>query len=353
MVRRAFFPIRTARLVLRPLAPRDVTAFTRYRNLPEVARYQDWRLPYTRDHAHALVDAQAAFDRPTPGEWIQIAVVADRDTVVGDLAVGMDESGSLATIGYTLDPAYQGLGYATEAAGALVDALIERLGVHRVAATLDPANVASARVLERLGFRYEGRSVNSAFVRDEWLDDDRYAILPAERRAWLDLDVRPPRAVRLIEVHHANAGRTTRLRVHHSQERFVASVLESIADAAYPEPDEAGVPVVPWLRAVEADGEIVGFVMLAEATRTSPEPYLWRLLVDRAHQGRGIGRRIVELVVDRLAAEGHETLLVSWVPGPGSPDRFYVRLGFRATGELDGDEVVGRLRLSELVRAGA
>ena len=339
--------------MLRPLATGDVTAFTHYRNLPDVARYQDWRLPYTRDHAHALVDSQAHLDRPTPGEWIQIAVVDERGTVVGDLAVGMDESGRLATIGYTLDPAYQGLGYASEAAGALVDALIERLGVHRVAATLDPANVASARVLERLGFRYEGRSVNSAFVRDEWLDDDRYAVLPRERRAWRDRELRPPREVRLVEISHDNVGRATRLRVHHSQERLVASVLESIADAAYPEHDEAGAPVVPWLRAVDADGEIVGFVMLAESTPTSPEPYLWRLLVDRAHQGRGIGRRIVELVVDRLAAEGHETMLVSWVPGPGSPDRFYARLGFRPTGELDGDEVVARLTLSALARAGA
>ncbi len=89
-----------------------------------------------------------------------------------------------AMIGYSIDPAHQGRGYATEAAGALVDRLFDRLHVHRVAATLDPANVSSARVLERLGFRYEGRGVKAAYVRGEWADDDRYAILADERRAW-------------------------------------------------------------------------------------------------------------------------------------------------------------------------
>jgi RimJ/RimL family protein N-acetyltransferase len=343
--RHSFLPIRTQRLVLRHLGPSDVTALTNYRNDPDVARYQDWELPYTRDLAHQLVDEMAAVDAPAPGAWMQIAIAEQDDCLVGDLAVGLDPSGQLALIGYTLAPVHQGKGYATEAAGALVDRLFDRLGLHRVGASLDPANVPSARVLERLGFRYEGRNVSSAFVRGQWYDDDRYAILADERRAWNTRDVRPPRDVRLVDITAANAREVGRLAVHHSQERLVAPVLVSFADAMFPDGDDAGGTVEPWYRAIQADGELVGFVMVAEVTPTNPDPYLWRLLVDRHHQNRGIGRRVVEQLAERHRAEGHRRMAVSWVPGPGSPERFYLGLGFVPTGDVEHGEVVARLPL--------
>lgn len=52
----------------------DVTAFTHYRRLPEVARYQDWPKPYTRELAHELVDEMESLDGPTPDTWVQLAV---------------------------------------------------------------------------------------------------------------------------------------------------------------------------------------------------------------------------------------------------------------------------------------
>ena len=174
-------PLRTERLTVRALERRDITRFTRYRNLPEISRYQDWELPYTRDLAHALIDEQDGVTGPVPGRWVQLAV-DDGSGIVGDLAVWLSADGYTAMIGYTLAPEAQGRGYATEASRALLTELFARRGVHRVAATMDPANVASARVLERLGFRYEGRSVSAALVRGRWEDDDRWAILAGEFR---------------------------------------------------------------------------------------------------------------------------------------------------------------------------
>jgi RimJ/RimL family protein N-acetyltransferase len=66
MPRRRPFRLRTERLTLRMLARADITEFTRYRNLPEVARYQEWALPYTRDLAHELVDEMESMGRPSP-----------------------------------------------------------------------------------------------------------------------------------------------------------------------------------------------------------------------------------------------------------------------------------------------
>jgi GNAT superfamily N-acetyltransferase len=119
----------------------------------------------------------------------------------------------------------------------------------------------------------------------------------------------------------------------------------SFADALFPEVID-GAPVVPWMRAIEADGDLVGFVMLALTTEHHPEPYLWRLLIDRRHQRRGIGT----LALDQVAAEcrtmGDKTLLTSWVPGRGSPEAFYLARGFEPTGQIVEGEIEGRLALS-------
>ena len=118
----------------------------------------------------------------------------------------------------------------------------------------------------------------------------------------------------------------------------------SFADALVPGED-AGVAVVPWFRAIEADDELAGFVMLAEGTDISREAYLWRLLIDRRHQRRGIGDRVLTRIVDRLRDEGDDSLLVSWAQGPGSPEPFYLARGFVPTGVVDDGEIEARLTL--------
>jgi diamine N-acetyltransferase len=85
--------------------------------------------------------------------------------------------------------------------------------------------------------------------------------------------------------------------------------------------------------------------MLAAATEHHPEPYLWRLLVDRRHQRRGIGDRALALLVDQLRADGHRSLLVDWNLGPGTPEPFYLARGFVKVRQLAVDEVEGRLEL--------
>ena len=86
-------------------------------------------------------------------------------------------------------------------------------------------------------------------------------------------------------------------------------------------------------------------MMIAEVTPAHPEPYLWRLLVDRRHQRRGVGRRALHLLCDQLRAEGCRALVTSWVPGPGTPAPFYRKYGFLDTGEMVDGETLVRLQL--------
>jgi RimJ/RimL family protein N-acetyltransferase len=337
-------PLTTARLRLRRFDAGDATTLATYRSDPAVAKYQGWEAPYAVEAAARLIDEQRDLDGPVAGRWIQIAVDHE-GRLAGDVAVGIDDGGHVATIGYTLAVEHQGQGFATEAVGAVIDALLEA-GIGRVQASVDPRNTPSAQVVERLGFEYEGTARRSAFVHGEWVDDDHYALTPDLAAAWRQRPVGRPRDVRLVPVTPDNAVAVRRLRTHHSQERFVATVEDSFADALVPEVVD-GAPVVPWLRAIEADGELVGFLMTAERSDVHPETYLWRLLVDRRHQRRGVGDRALALLVDRLRADGHSTLGVGWVPAPGGPGPFYLARGFVPTGEIDEGEIQARLRLDQ------
>lgn len=337
------FPLRTARLTLRPLVLADAPVLAAYSNDPEVARYQDWDLPVLPGAVAEFVASQVGATTVLAGARTQVAVDHEGE-LAGDISVVLDPGGRQASIGYSFQPRFQGRGFAREAVGALVDALFADVGVHRVTAGVDPRNVASARLLEDLGFRHEGRLAGAALVRGEWLDDDRYALLRTDREAWVTRPTAPPDVVELAEIGPGTAAAVGALRTHRSQELFVATMDQSFRDALFP-PLEDGVALRPWLRAVLADGGTTGFVMVADVTATITEPYLWRLLIDRRHQRRGIGRSAVELVAAWAREQGHTGLEVSWHPGRGGPEPFYRRLGFVPTGAVYGDEVAGRLDL--------
>jgi diamine N-acetyltransferase len=137
------------------------------------------------------------------------------------------------------------------------------------------------------------------------------------------------------------------LRVAAEQERFVGgSVQNVLADAAeYPQ-------AKPWYRAVFAGEEPIGFVMISWNCEPQPPEiigpwFLWKLLIDERHQGRGYGSEVVRQVAEIVRAEGATELLTSIVPGDGGPAGFYERLGFVPTGDLDvNDEVIVRLALA-------
>ncbi len=215
----------------------------------------------------------------------------------------------------------------------------------RIAAFLHPDNLRSARVLERCGFEFEGHTKNSHWDGDENSDDWLYGMTRAGWDAWTARAQGRPDEVRLIEIDHQNQHAVRALGTHHSQRRLASPVVDSFADALFPEWVD-GAPVVPWMRAIEADGELAGFVMVALTTEAHPEPFLWRLSVDRMHQRRGIGDVALDLVIEELRSMGDTALLTSWVDGHGSPRPFYERRGFVDSGVLVDGEIEARLEFA-------
>ena len=153
--------------------------------------------------------------------------------------------------------------------------------------------------------------------------------------------------ITLREITADNRPAVLALRLAPGQERFVSTVADSLAEAdAHPEGK-------PWCRAVYADGESVGFVMLSWDLQPVPPHmngpwFLWKLLIDHRHQGRGHGREVVRQVLALVREQGGHELLTSHVPGDGGPAGFYATLGFVPTGALDPDgEVLLRRSLQD------
>lgn len=151
--------------------------------------------------------------------------------------------------------------------------------------------------------------------------------------------------VELREVTEDNREAVLGVRTTSAQEQFVSTVDYSLREAAeHPEGN-------PWFRAVYAEGEPVGFVMLSWDVEPQPPDlngpwFLWKLIVDHRHQGRGHGREVVRQVVELVRAEGATELLTSHVPGEGGPAGFYAKLGFVPRGDVDSQgEVILRLPL--------
>jgi RimJ/RimL family protein N-acetyltransferase len=340
-----FRPIRTDRLLLRPVRPEDAAALADRRSEPEVAAWQSWTAPFPLERAQTLVTEISAMQGPVDGEWwmVTIADLDDRE-VLGELVLHPTWDFRSVEVGYTLARSAWGRGHAVEALDALLDWLWTWPRLTRVHAGLHPDNIASAQVLERTGFRFEGRTALSYWLEDDNSDDWLYGMTRADLDAWRGRPRTPPAVVELIPVTPGNARDVLRAVTHKSQERFVAPTLQSFADALVPELHD-GAPVVPWYRGIAADGEIVGFVMVTAITEAHPHPYLWRLLVDRRHQRRGIGDRVLDAVVAEMRAWGAERLEVSWGDGRGSPAPFYLRRGFTPTGALVDGEVEAVLPL--------
>jgi RimJ/RimL family protein N-acetyltransferase len=338
--------IRTERLLLRPLAQSDVDAYVAYRSDPATLTHMDSRVPPDPDRVRDRVDRFAALGGPAEDVWFQFAITLPEDgAMVGDVGVGIKPGGGVAEIGYVLRPEFRGLGYASEAAGALVDHLIEQHSIHRIEAVLSVLNPASMRVLESIGMQFESITRLSCCVDGVWEDDLHYAMLADDRRAWVGRDRSRVGAVELVEIDDGNVRGFGALATHHSQRRFVAPMAMTFQDALFPETVD-GVMCVPWMRGLMADGVPAGFMMCSTTNGLQGGWYLWRLLIDRMHQRRGVGAMAIAALFEHLRALGVPVLYTSCGEGPGGPRRFYERLGFRATGEIVDDETELMITLS-------
>ena len=179
-----FEPLSTERLLLRRSIPEDAETISAYRSDPNVHRWQGWE---RTDPNGIRVEIQEMASRVPgePGGWVQLSVLERaNERLVGDVGLSpADGEPGVIKIGYTIAPAFQGQGFATEAVGALVAYTFDTLGADVVRAFASAENVPSHRVAEKVGMRlverierrdgdeswfvvrYEARSVSTSSTR--------------------------------------------------------------------------------------------------------------------------------------------------------------------------------------------
>ncbi|MDG4810437.1 GNAT family N-acetyltransferase [Micromonospora sp. WMMD1120] len=142
---------------------------------------------------------------------------------------------------------------------------------------------------------------------------------------------------RLVTITEHNVEDACRLTVRPEQEKYSSPVAWSLAEA-YVQPE------IAWPRLICEGDEIVGFLMgFFDIEWDRPDDLrsgLWRLNIAADHQGRGYGRFAVDAVRAEARRRGREYVYTTWESGADGPEEFYLKLGFRPTGETSGGQVV-------------
>jgi RimJ/RimL family protein N-acetyltransferase len=182
------YPVRTRRLLLRPLTTADIDALLAYRGRPEVCRYVPFEPMDRRVVEERLAGQWATTALTAEGQALTLGIeVAGSGELVGDaILFWHSEEHRGGEIGYVLNPDFAGHGYATEAAHAMLRLGFEELGLHRIVARIDERNEASAKLAGRLGMRLEARLVLNEMFKGEWSTELDFAMLAEEWPAHRD-----------------------------------------------------------------------------------------------------------------------------------------------------------------------
>jgi RimJ/RimL family protein N-acetyltransferase len=177
----------TKRLLLRDFVPDDFTDVHAYAREPQSVRYMDWG-PNTEAQTADFLTRKLAAQRAAPRAEYELAVVLkETGRVIGGIGLRLSRPAHHAgDMGYVFNPQYWGRGYCTEAAAAILTFGLGELGLHRIYATCDPENRASARVMEKIGMKYEGRLRDYTWEKERWRDSLVYAILETDPQSRSD-----------------------------------------------------------------------------------------------------------------------------------------------------------------------
>lgn len=180
------WPTRTERLAIRPATPDDLEATWAFRRIPEVSEWLTRAIADRDEYAEEFLD---------PARLTSTLVAEHDGAVIGDLMLRIESPWAQhevadraqdrqAELGWVIAPEHAGRGYATEAATALLRICFDDLDLYRVTALCFADNVASWRIMERIGMRREAHNVRESLHRSRgWLDGLGYAILADEWRS--------------------------------------------------------------------------------------------------------------------------------------------------------------------------
>lgn len=174
--------IETERLLLRPFRESDLDDLHAMRSLPEVLRYLYGDVRSRQEAGDLLAKRMMQTSVAGEGDCLALAVERREDgRVIGDVSLWLRSAEHRqGEIGFVFHPAAQGLGFAREAATAVLGVAFGELGLHRVFGRADARNEASATLMRRLGMRQEAHLRENEMFKGAWGDELVFAVLERE-----------------------------------------------------------------------------------------------------------------------------------------------------------------------------
>lgn len=169
----------TERLTLRQFNINDAKDMFRWASNPEVVRYLSYYPHKNMDTTESILkDWIENYKNPSEYNW----AIVYNDIVIGNIAVVLQDNECYAChLGWQIDVPYWNKGIMTEAAGAVVDYLFDKVGYDRIASGHDTRNIASGRVMEKIGMKLEGTFRRYCYQKDGSIGDKNYwAILKSD-----------------------------------------------------------------------------------------------------------------------------------------------------------------------------
>ncbi|MEG4196942.1 GNAT family protein [Microcoleus sp. Pol12A5] len=172
--------IETERLLLRKITLNDASDMFEYACNPEVSKYTMWSTHTSiEDTKYFLKSITKMYKRRELVDW-GIVHKADKKFIGTCGFVEWSMTHSRAEIGYALSRNYWGEGYMSEAVNAVIEFGFREMLLNRILARCEVSNIASARVMEKVGMQLEGILRQHIFVKDRYWDLKLYSILREE-----------------------------------------------------------------------------------------------------------------------------------------------------------------------------
>ena len=174
--------LKTARLKLQELSLADLDVIHELHSLPKIDQYNTLGIPDSINTTRILLTGWLEQQNAIPRlSYIFCIRSIDTNQFVGLMALNLGKPNfRIAEVWYKIHPSFWRQGYTTEALIALLKFGFSELGLHRIEAGCAVENIASNKVLEKVGMTREGRKRKVLPIRGEWVDNYFYAILEAE-----------------------------------------------------------------------------------------------------------------------------------------------------------------------------
>ncbi|GGD84895.1 GNAT family N-acetyltransferase [Paenibacillus nasutitermitis] len=173
--------LETQRLILREFTVHDLEDIHVYASNPMVVKHMMWG-PNTKEDTQDYMDRVLSMQKQEPRQEFELAaVIKDTKQLVGGCGIYRSKP-SQGEIGYCFHSAFWGKGFASEAADRLLEFGFSELGLHRIFATCRPGNLGSAKVMQKIGMKYEGHIREHMWHKGSWHDSFQYSILENEHR---------------------------------------------------------------------------------------------------------------------------------------------------------------------------